>query len=282
MSQVKIQTTRNYRLFERHSGENRPLDAKKHRPLLESMKLYGFLRVYPIICFRNAKGKLIVKDGQHRLMIAETLALPVHFVIDDVDFDVALVNSGQKPWQIRDYAQKYADSGVQSYIDAMAFSESHSIPIGVSFAILSGTISFRNIQNSFQNGTWEIRDRPWADAVAGIYAPLTQMSSALRNKRCLEACMAVCRVKSFDATRLISGAQRCREKLIGYSTKDAYLDMLEVIYNFGRKQLVGLKAAALMAMRERNILNNPLSGKGGRPSKNEGKSCQNEDTPSEK
>jgi ParB-like chromosome segregation protein Spo0J len=76
----KIVNTRNYRLFERDSGENRPLDIKKHKKLMESMKKYGFLEVFPVVVTRNGGDKLIVKDGQHRIAIAEALGLPVYYV----------------------------------------------------------------------------------------------------------------------------------------------------------------------------------------------------------
>lgn len=72
-----------------------------------------------------------------------------------------------------------------------------------------------------------------------------------KGARLTEACMAACRVPGFDAKRLLAGAERCRERLVPYATRDAYLDLLETLYNWGRKQLVGLKALAVMALRER-------------------------------
>jgi hypothetical protein len=64
--------------------------------------------------------------------------------------------------------------------------------------------------------------------------------------------MAITRVEEFDARRLIQNAERCREKLVAFSTREAFLDMLETVYNFGRNKLVGLKALATMALRDRN------------------------------
>lgn len=68
--------------------------------------------------------------------------------------------------------------------------------------------------------------------------------------------MAVCRVKEFEADRLLHGAERCREKLVAYSNRDAYLDMLEGMYNFNRnaRNLFALKMEATKAMRERNAV----------------------------
>jgi len=258
MSSRKIQVTKNYAIFVQHSNENRPLDLRKHKKLMDSMKIYGFLKCFPIVVRRerggDGKERLLVKDGQHRLIIAQTLGLAVYWVEEEVDFDVAVVNSAAKPWQLRDYAQKFAANGNLQYQEGMDFSDQYALPIGTAFALLAGTTTFSNCQNAFIQGSFKVKDRAWADAVAGLYGPLTAMSPHVKNARLLEACMAVCRVKEFDRNRLLSNADRCREKLASYSTRDAYLDMMETIYNFGRKQLLGLKSAAVMAMRERDAI----------------------------
>lgn len=248
---AKIQCTKNYRLFGR-SPDNRDLKVKKHRKLLESMKLYGFLDTYPIIVVRDAKGNLTVKDGQHRLAIAESLGLSVYFTESHVDFDVAIVNSTASIWVLRDYAEKFSRNGKSDYADGLEFADSHKLPIGTAFALLSGLTSFTSVQNAFTSGTFRVKDRKWADLVAGIYGPIVMMNPALKNARFIEACMAVCRVKGFDADRMLQCVTGCRDKLVPYSTRDAYLDMLESIYNFRRSKLVGLKAEATMVMRARN------------------------------
>jgi hypothetical protein len=245
-----ITATKNYRLFT-VSDENRPRNAKKHKRLRESMQQYGFLPSFPLVCVRNAAGDLVVKDGQHRLMFAEELGLPVHYTVEATDFDVALVNSTAKVWSLVDYAQKHAAHGVQSYIDGLAFADNFRLPIGTAFGLLAGTTSFGNVQESFMAGTFKIRDRAWAESVAALYRALIAISSNLATKRCIEACMAVCRVEGFDANRLIQGAQRQREALLSYSTRDGYLDMLESVYNFNRRQLVPLKVLAIQSMRDR-------------------------------
>lgn len=247
----KIQATKNYGLFHR-SSENRPTDLKKHKKLIDSMKLYGFLKSFPIVCSRDKDGKLIVKDGEHRLRIAESLGLTVYWVEEEVDFDIAVINCTAKIWQLRDYALKHILNGHKQYQEGLDFAEHHHLPIGAAFALLAGTTSFGNCESGFIDGTFKIKDRTWADAVAGIYSALVTMQTALRKNTFLEACMAVCRVEGFDPKRLIAGAERCREKLINFGTRDAFLAMLEEVYNFGRKQLVPLKIQAISTMRDRN------------------------------
>jgi len=250
MSSKKIFQTKNYQMFQR-SDDNRPADMSKHKKLEDSMRAYGFLSCFPIAVVRN-NGHLIVKDGQHRLMIAESLGLPVSYVEETVDFDIAKVNSAAKGWALRDYADMYAANGVSSYREGLAFAQQHKIPIGMAFSLLAGTTSFNNCYNSFLDGSFKVKDRKWAEAVADIYAPVVALCPRLKNARFIEACMSVCRVKDFNAKRLIQGAERARHLLVPYATKDACLDMIEEIYNFGRRDLVGLKTAALMAMRDRN------------------------------
>lgn len=252
MSISKIQATKNYRLFVRHHDENRPLTPEKRQRLKDSMKKYGFLKCYPIICFRDSDGKLIVKDGQHRLAIAEELGITVHWVLADTDFDVALVNATVKGWSKRDYAMKYAANGVKAYEEILDLHERHAISVTMAAQLLGGTATFQNISKSFHSGTFKIKDRKWAEAVASLYAQLGNISRQLKDGHFLSSLMACCRVKDFDSDRLLNGAQKCREKLVKYGSREGYMDMLEQIYNFNRSKLFGLKIAALMEMRSRN------------------------------
>jgi hypothetical protein len=134
----------------------------------------------------------------------------------------------------------------------LEFCDQYRLAVGVGFGLLAGSTGFTNIQAEFLAGNFKIKDRPWADAVAGVYSRMTSLNACLRTSNFIGACMAVCRVDGFDPGRLVQNAKRCREKLVAYSTRDAFLELLETIYNFGRKMQMPLKFAAIAAMRERN------------------------------
>lgn len=146
---MKIQTTKNYRLFHRHEGENREVDIGKHYRLRESMKRYGFLRSFPIVCYRDKDGNLYVKDGQHRLAIAEELGLSVWWVEETVNFDPAITSSAAKGWVHKDYAVKFASSGIAAYQELLDFSERFRVTVSLSATLLAGTTSFGNISGGF-------------------------------------------------------------------------------------------------------------------------------------
>lgn len=250
----KVQVTKNYRLFTR-SDDNRPIDEKKHRRLKLSMQKNGFLEAFPIVCRRNGAKALEVRDGQHRLMFAEFLGLPVYYLVTDQDFTIAEINGTAKVWAIVDYARNYAVAGKTDYQELLDFHELHGIPLSTCAAMMAGTTSFTNISEAYIRGNFKVKDRDWAQQVASLYVPLITLSRQVRSNRLIEACMGVCRVEKFSQKRLLQNAERCRDKLVSYSTRDAYLDMLEEIYNYGRKTLVGLKAESIMAMRDRNPAN---------------------------
>lgn len=262
MAMKKVQMTRDYSLFIAHDPENRPTNAGTHKALEDAMKEFGFLDCYPVVCIRHKDGKhLWVKDGQHRVMFAEKLGLPIYWIEASADFDIAKVNSAAKGWIPRDYAQKHAANGNDQFVEAMSFAQQYHMPVLIAFGILAGNANGSNIRGSVIDGTYRIKDREYAHSVAGLYVEMTDISSALKNSRFLAACTAVCRVPGFEEKRLIQNAKRCREKLVSYSTREAYLSMLEDVYNFGRNKLVGLRAAAETVMRERNASNAAVKNK---------------------
>lgn len=248
---TKIQSTRNYRLFTR-SDDNRETDLAKHEKLMQSMKMYGFIKGFPIVVRKGTNGSWVVKDGQHRLLVAETLGLPVHWVEEEIDFSIAMVNSTAKTWQLKDYAKTFAKNNLADYQSVLDFQDEHNVPISIAFSLLAGVTDFTSIAATVLSGKFKIKDRSWADAVVGIYNPLVKLQPECANARLLKACMAVCRVLQFDHQRLIRCAEMCRDKLVAQRTRETCLDMLEKIYNFHQPNLFPLKLEALTAMRDRN------------------------------
>lgn len=253
MAVSEMRVTKNYRLFTR-SSDNRPLDESRHRRLYRSMQKYGFIRGWPIVCCRNGSKQLVVKDGQHRLAFAETLGLPVYFVVLDDNFDIADINNTQVVWVMRNYAEKFSDQGNPHYQEGLSFADRYDIPIGIAFALLAGYAGKNSTANEvFRVGAFKVREREWAELVGAMYSHCVKIAPHLKNARFIEALTAVARVDGFNMARLLQGADRSPQKLVAYSTRDAYLDMLEDLYNFGRKSLVPLKLPAIAAMRERNV-----------------------------
>jgi hypothetical protein len=251
-SSKSIITTKNYRLFQ-VSEDNRPLDISKRKALRDSMKTYGFLKSFPISCIKKG-GKLVVKDGQNRLALAEELGLAVHYVIEDVDYDIATINNAQEKWTMKDYAMKWAAQEKESYVQLLGFIDFHAMPIGLGTALLCGQSHLNgDLMRRYKAGMYKISDYDFADRVAGVYTQMVAMSAAIKSRNCLAAIIAAMRVTGFEPKRLLDGAKKRPEKLKAYSTRDCYLEMIEELYNFNRQKLVPVKMPALQVLRDRDV-----------------------------
>ena len=247
---VQIKSTRDYSLFKTNQ-DNRQLKQRKHRKLEESLRKNGFLPYWPIVVQKNG-SPMPVLDGQHRLIFAEQLELDVYYIEADIDFSISEINDTQRPWAVVDYAEVYSQLGNQHYIDGLEFCQRTGIPIGIGFALLFGVNAYSVVEMAFKSGIFEVNEREFAEKVASVYCPIVGISRDVRNSAFLRACMAVCLTKTFTPVRMVQQAKKCRDKLAPYSTKDANLDMMEKIYNFGKKTsaLFPLKIEAVKATRE--------------------------------
>jgi hypothetical protein len=258
----KINVTKNYDLFSR-SLDNRDVDAREHKELEDSMKLYGFLSCYAIVCGRDKNGKLYVKDGQHRLYFARKLGLPVYWIEDHSDIDVAKVNSSQRPWKIKDFAWRYSSKGNPHYKEVLQFVADHRISISLAARLLAGTETFGNLSRKFKAGEFKVKDRSFAQRVVSIYLPGIKASKNLRNRYFLLACSKAARVDAFTPKRFTDSLSKCQEHLVNYGSCEAYMDMLEKVYNFNRRDLFPLKIEAMKAMRDRNPIHRGDAKKNG-------------------
>lgn len=265
----KIFQTTDYALFER-DRENRQGDIKKHKKLFRSMEKYGFIPDFPIVCVTDKKtGKFRIREGQHRLLVAEALGLPVYYTLADVEFDIAEINCTGVRWNIRDFAERFANNGSHVYRQGLDFADKHRLTVSTAFALLSGTTNFTNVKADFDAGDFKIKDREWAEAVMALYTPIIELTGQTRRDVLLLACMAVCRVEGFDAKRLLHGIKQNTNLFRHFSTRDEYLRVFQECYNYGRqkKTCVPLEFEAARAMQDRNPSGKPPKPRGDEPAR---------------
>lgn len=249
----KMFKTTDYRKF-KHAAINRPVNLMKHKKLIACMQEYGFLRSFPISIFRMPDGTMIVKDGQHRLAIAEKLGLPVWWVEEVVDFKISKINETSKIWTLQEHAEAHAEAGIKSYVALLEFSKRHKIGVSLSACLLAGTTSFGNFDNQFYCGQFKIKEQAFAESVAALYGAFVAANRNVKGSRLAEALIAVCRIPEFDAARLLNGLNLYPEANKQFATRDGFLEMLELLYNYKKKTLFALKTNAIQVMRDRNAV----------------------------
>lgn len=249
MAGEKLTWTKNYDLFT-HSNDNRPVNLATRSDLVASMQEYGFIPAYPIHCIRH-KSKLLVRDGQHRLAVAQKLGLAVPYVVCDDDAPISRINNTQKKWTPRNYAESFAQQGKTEYQELLRFVDAHGIPVFLAVDILADNTGSQN-RIRFQSGEFKIKSFEKASRIARLFARIGCLSPRIKTSYFADALSAICNLPDLDDNRLVAGAERRPEVLIRYGSRDGYLTMLEDIYNFGRQNRVALKIPAENIMRSRN------------------------------
>lgn len=229
----QVLKTTNYDLFTR-SSENRKKKISKHKKLGDSLDIHGFLPAYPIVVRQTSGKRLEVLDGQHRLHFAAIKDLPVYYLVlpPNQEFNVPVINDTQKPWSVEDYADWWKEDN-EDYQRAWDFSDKYKLPIGTAFALLCDNTSISQFKEDFCLGNFSITHEQQAEEIADLYNSIRGLSKELKSTF-LNALAEVCKLPYFDKERLLKGAMRNRELLVGYNTKDRCLLMLEEIYNYGR------------------------------------------------
>lgn len=229
MSTSKIQTTRNYALFT-ISTENREIEINKRGDLVKSMKAYGYLQAYPMLCKRDG-GKLVIVDGQHRFMIAQELELPVSYVIEERDLDVAVINAGQRTWNIAAYVNRFIAKGLGEYAKLREFAELHGMPLGMAAGVLIGNNTAANAHDAIKAGTFKVTDWRFASMVARVFTAVRHAAKECATAQTLNAISAICTIGDVDVDRLCKNIERRADMLRRFNNRDACLDMFEAIYN---------------------------------------------------
>ncbi len=143
---VIIHSTQNYRQFN-FIRENRDVNFKS---LLESVQKKNLLDCHPIICDED----LNVIDGQHRLKVAETLQVPIYYIISKTatKIDIPLCQT-QTPWLLPNYLNFYKnDHPDYSFVEEIM--KTYSIPIHF---IVQNTGSSDKPWKDFREGKFNIK-----------------------------------------------------------------------------------------------------------------------------
>lgn len=231
---LTIHKTTDYQIFD-NTCLNRTLKPAKHKRLLASMKKYGFQWWHPIVC-RKSGRLLLVIGGQHRLQFAKELGLPVYYVIltERDATKLPSIPEGEAtnvPWDIRDYAESNAAQGKESYQHLLEFCSQYELPVSYAASILSGSMQFGGVKDSYVNGDFEVTDLTFAKSIASIWLTIRRIDPSVTSGNLMQALAAICRVDGFDVERMTSKIERHKHLLERQVSKDYYLKLLERIYN---------------------------------------------------
>lgn len=235
--------------------DNRPLNTTdyQYKLLRKSMIKHGYLPPYPIHC-RQIGGKYEIFDGQNRFAVAKELGIPFYFVVfNNNSIDLSEINDAQRPWNLRHHVGRYAQKNIPDYRELLDFSDKYRISLGIAAGLLSGgNAAAGERSKQIKRGEYKVTDRKVAELVATTALELQSITQMSRHTNFLNALVRCIRVREFLPSHFVEKARKCPAKLVPQADVQAYLRMIEEVYNFHSKNPIPVAFMANEVERKRS------------------------------
>lgn len=166
---MKIQATKDYSQFKLKKG-NRAVVQGVVKRLVKSIEKKNLLEANPLI----VNKKMEVIDGQHRLMAAKELNIPIYYVVLDMAEleEVHLLNANVRPWSAKNFLESYIMLGKKEYVEFKDFWTRYRFPFSQTLCLLA-TGTFKKgvngvVHQQFKEGEFTIKDMDEAIKLADI------------------------------------------------------------------------------------------------------------------
>jgi hypothetical protein len=232
----KVFKTDNLGQFQKIEG-NRDLDHVHLSRLRESIRSDNRLSAAPII----VNEKLEVIDGQHRLAAARELGLEIYFIIVvGADRDSMIVlNQNVQNWKPRDFAEYWVRKGHEGYKVYLEFIKQYGLEHQIIMCLFS---DFRGSSGStvraFRAGEFspDGKQVEWAHEQARMLFDLGQFHDRYLRRTFVLAATNMFNTIGYDHQHMISRLAAQPTSLVPCVTAEAYLQILENIFNYNLKK----------------------------------------------
>lgn len=241
-----------------------PLNRNVRRTwnLEASMQKYGFRDSEPIEVIRLENGLLEIQEGHHRFEVCRKLGIPVKYVEVKEAMSRGERAKTVRPWTMRDYLDSYVRAGLPAYVVVKKYHEGSGIPLSACISMLAGdSAGSGNWNDHFKNGTYRlVADFGHANTVATIILHCKKLGVSFAATQCfVNGLSKIVWAESFDPSILINKITHFHEHMKKQPTKEAYVSLLDEIYNRKSQTKVPLAFQAEEAARKRDKGNSQAS-----------------------
>lgn len=251
-----LKQTDNYGIFELHQF-NRDIRQERLDRLIKQMKKVGFRPHRAISVIKNKNGKLTVIDGHHRLTAAMELGIPVWYMLaDDVGISIQDDQSATFYWDLNDYLGSYAKDthhGYHPYRAIRSYMQETGIPLALAIALLAGaSAGSGNYVKAFKDGRYTLGNQLHADQVKTIVVHMKKLGIEFAgNSFFIQALSKALRVESFSVSRFKNKISSNTAIFQKQPNVQAYLVLIEKIYNRGSHEKIPVAFLANEVAKER-------------------------------
>ncbi len=221
------------------------------------MAKHGWIDDYPAHVVRNPKtGKLQIKAGHHRFIVAQKLRIPIKYVECRDEATIHELERSNTPWTLRDYLDSFVRLGRQDYIQVLRYHQETGIYLNACISMLAGhSAGSNNWSRQFKDGAFRLGDPAHATVVGEIVLCCKKSGFPHACSRLfIEALSKVAWAEGFSPGILKRKISRYAEHLKKEPSKQAYVEMLDAIYNRGSQSKIPLAFLAEEAARKRNVV----------------------------
>ena len=239
-----VEQTRDYDRFTFIEGNRIPI--KKHiDAIAKSMKTNGMLNS-PII----VNEKMEVIDGQHRLLAAKKVGLPINYIISlgyGIN-EIHALNANQKNWSNLDFMNGYADMGIEPYIILRDFyAKNDTFGLGVCISMVenitnkSNSGRLGNENNNFKAGTWKSGSIKIAQESVDKINLFKELFDGYKKTTFVLSMLSMFRKDEFDVIDFLNKVKLQPRALVDCANIEQAKQMIEEIYNFRRRVKINLR-----------------------------------------
>lgn len=237
----QIFTTRDYSLFKFYSS-NRP--AEHWKTIAESIEQRDLTPYNPIIVSKD----YYIIDGQNRFMACKSLGKPIFFTVANNadDKDIALLNAKQKNWALQDYLNFYCTHGFVDYIalDKIINETGLKLYWVVNSIWQSGPERGKST-DAFKKGLYKFPKQAQLKCrkVSSVLFTIenTIDSREIKNASSLIAAIASLVSSDVNTNELKDKIKKYPFLFKAQADQVHYKEMLEVIFNYRRREKVSFK-----------------------------------------
>jgi len=232
---VILQTT-NYSMF-KLDPLNRAIRQDKLDRLYDAVQAKNLLHLFPIVTTRA----LVVIDGQHRLKTAESLGVPIYYIVSSqmkIE-DAAFVNTNTDNWRSVDYLDHWCKVGLPDYIWFRDFWEANSF---MSFSSVLNVLAYggnsydgagrsANLTRLFTHGQFKVANIAFATKVARMARDFSQWIRFWKESTFIRALTNLAANENYDHARMMMKMEYLSVRLVKCADAKGYLQVIEEIYN---------------------------------------------------
>lgn len=228
-----VRMTDDYDMFKFREDNRDRINQSHVKRLSESIKARNLLELKPI----TVNGEMEVIDGQHRLLAAKMLGVPIYYGQNhELNAQDIITMNVSQPWGQMDYLNYYCKNGCQEYQKLKDFMKNHGISLKIALSITMGHKKDSHIQ--FKEGKYVFNEEDFDEHIDICWETIDYIkrmngySSYTNSSRFWGALLILIRHARFDEKKWRENLKRMVERFTAKARQEDYLRMLMDVHNW--------------------------------------------------